>query len=82
MELEWGSWGGTEPKNSLKYTHNLFFSILNDTNINITSIDGVGVEGPLVDKHDDHVDGHNYFWVVAYLQEDSIHTLVGLHKEV
>lgn len=52
-------------------------SILNDMDILITSIDGVGVEGPLVDKHDDQVDGHNYFWVVAYLQEDS-----SLHKEV
>lgn len=41
--------------------------ILNYMNILITSIDGVGVEGPLVDKHDDQVDGHNYFWVVAFL---------------
>lgn len=57
-------------------------SLLNDMNILITSIDCVGFEGPLVDKHDDQVDGHNYFWVVAFLQEDSIHTLVGLHKEV
>lgn len=51
-------------------------------NILVTSTDGDGVEVPLVDKHDNQVDGHHYCWVVACLQEDSIHTLVGLHKEV
>lgn len=40
------------------------------------------VEVPLVDKHDDQVDKHNYSWVVAYLQEGSMYTVVGLHKEV
>lgn len=39
------------------------------------------VEVPLVDKHDDQVDSHNYSWVVAYLQEDSMYTVVGLHKD-
>lgn len=41
---------------------------------------GDGVEMPLVDKHDDDEDEHNCCWVVAYLQEDNMHSVVDLRE--
>lgn len=39
---------------------------------------------PLVDKRDDDEDEHNCCWVVAYLQEHNMHSVVDLreHKNI
>lgn len=56
-------------------------SVLSDMIIPVTSI-GDGLEVLLVDKRDDQEDEHNCCWVVAYLQEDSMHTVVDLREHI
>lgn len=83
LALEWGvllSCGGKQPRTVLNVLGIFVKHFKWHKYSSYSTSAGDGVEMPLVDKCDDDEDEHNCCWVVAYLQEHNMHSVVDLRE--